>query len=472
MAFTQNSPEYQAQVDQFLKAKANGADVSGIQKQAQTSMANNYQSVNIGGKNYSMDYVNNPANQEEIRQANVNSGGNVSVVDYKGNTYDNVTGNQIQPSIADMIKSQSDAQKASMAAQLQGVRDQANAGYNKSINGLQGTYQPLRDSQDFQGAKNIQGTNEQMANMGITNSGDAITAQIQNRVGNENSINKLNTQQQGDKTNFENLIAQANNSYNSNLASSNAGIDAQALSQLITQSNSDRAYNADQAQNTFNNNIATAGLTGTYNGTQTMQGANNASQLIGSNLNNDYQGLVNAGYPAQQANAMALAKSQLTGSNLQNDYQTLLNAGYPAKQAADLAQQKAQTAGQLLNNTGQSIQNQYMPQQLQSTINASNRSNTGGSGSGGGSRGSGGSSKPASQTTIKDTITAAYNKATANNEGSKWLAENKTNIINSLNDGEKYFVTLTNRGTEAETLQNSLKEGAKTRAQNYNMQPM
>ena len=441
-----------------------------------------YDSVTIGGKTYSQSYVNDAKNLDEIRKAVV-GGNNQIYTTTNGVSSDNTTGNQVYPtgqpqqaaqlSIADMIKQQSDAQKASMAAQLQGVRDQANAGYNKSINGLQGTYQPLRDSQDFQGAKNIQATNEQMANMGITNSGDAITAQVQNRVGNENSINKLNTQQQGDKTNFENLIAQANNSYNSNLAASNSNIDAQALSQLITQSNSDRSFNADQAQNTFNNNIATAGLTGQYDGKQTMAGQSNASQLIGSNLNNDYQTLVNAGYPVQQSQAMALAKSQLTGSNLQNDYQLLLNAGYPAKQAADLAQQKAQTAGQLLNNTGQSIQNQYMPQQLQSAINASNRSNTG-SGSGGGSTGSGGntdSSKPASQTTIKEQITAAYDAATKNNQGQKWLAENKSNIINSLTDGEKYFITLSNRGTNAEALANYEKEQAKSRAQTRNMSP-
>jgi len=405
------------------------------------------ETVNINGKSYDKAYANDIKNLDEIRQQII-KGNQVSVTDNQGITRDNVTGNQVYPtgqgqapqlSVADMIKQKSDAQKASMASQLQGVRDQANLGYNKSINGLQGEYQPLRDSQDFQGAKNVNATNEQMANMGITNSGDAVTAQIQNRVGNENSINKLNTQQQGDKTNFENLIQQANNSYNTNLASSNSDIDAQALQSLITQSNSDRAFNADQTQNTFNNNIATAGLTGNYDGKQTMQGQSNASQLIGSNLNNDYQALQNEGYPQQQAQAMALAKSQLTGSNLNNDYQLLLNAGFPAKQAADLAQQKAQTAGQLLNNTGQAIQNKYMPQQLQGAINASRasaaasgRSNRGGGGSGG--FGGGDYSKSEYESQAK----AAYNSISSAVDKRSFLDQNKDAIIQATNSPSAY----------------------------------
>jgi hypothetical protein len=363
-----------------------------------------------------------------------------------------------QPNIADMIRQQSESNKASIAAQLQKTRDLAVGGYNQKIGGLQGTYQPLRDAQDFQGAKNIKATNEQMANMGNTNSGDAITAQIQNRVGNENALNSLNQQQQSDKTNFENLIANANNAYNSDLTSSIMGIDAQKLQSLINQSNTDRSYDYQVGRDTVNDtnyNNATAyshgrdvvADTGYNNGIQTMQGQSNQSQLIGQNLNNDYQTLVNNGYPAQQATAMAQAKANLTGANLQNDYQMLVNAGYPSKQAAEIAQAKAQTAGQLLNNTAQSIQNQYMPQTLQSAISAQNRSNTGGSASGGSSSNtSGGNGTTATKLTANQIKTETSKMAVEqekNGTGSQWLAANKDEII--AQSGNDFYLTLVNK---------------------------
>ena len=536
------------------------------------------------------------------------------------------------PTQSELIQQQSDASKLQAAAQLQGVRDQAISDYNTKINGLQGTYQPLRDTQDFQGAKAVNATNEQMANMGITNSGDAITAQVGNRVGNENALGALDRQQLADKTGYETQISDANNAYNSGVASSNAGIDATRLQNLLSQSNADkqfnyqtgrdtvndantnwnnqnvvnqqnqnqqntvwgqnnttqqqaidqannqwnqknqidqqnqnqantvwgqnnttqqqaidqannqwnqknqidqqnqnqantvwgqnntvnqqnqqqfntdRGFNADQAQNTFNNGIniagltgtyngqstlagqtltnaqtqkqwensfnqnqanqqqaqnafnngvTTAGLTGTYNGTQTMQGASNAVSVTGQTLQNDYQTLVNANYPQQQALAMAQAKASITGQNLQNDYQTLQNAGWPATQAAQLAQSKAATAGQLLQNAGQSIQNSYMPQQLQGAINAqnaninqsnaaaaaSNRSGYGGSG--GGSSSGGGSTSDgrvnSGGTTNNGLTSAQYNTEFANasktmlqavqsGKGAAWIEANKAGL--------------------------------------------
>lgn len=463
MAFTQNSAEYQNLVDQFLKAKAAGTDVTGLQKQANTNLTNNYKSVNIGGKNYDMAYANDPKNQEEIRQAVVNGNNKVSVMDFKGNSFDNITGQQInmqpqvqqsqQPSIADMIRQQSESNKASIAAQLQKTRDLAVSGYNQKIGGLQGAYQPLRDSQDFQGAKNVNATNEQMANMGITNSGDAITAQIQNRVGNENALNSLNQQQQSDKTNFENLIANANNAYNSDLTSSNAGIDAQALNQLITQSNADRSFNYNASRDTIGDNrynaetsynqgrdvvadnryndttaynrnqdviqngINEAGITGMYNGVQTMQGANNAAQL---------------------------------------KYQNLVNAGYPAEQAAKLA-------GMTLNNTAQSIQNQYLPQQLQASINSANRANAN---SGLGSGLSASAQGKADATSIKNEAYAQFEDAMGKGHGSQWVESNKSDIIRTL--GSTVYYDMQKR---ASTTENHTKEVINAHANNYNMQP-
>lgn len=242
------------------------------------------------------------------------------------------------PNISSMIQSQSDSNKAAAAAQLQKARDLAVSGYNTQINGLEGTYQPLRNAQDFQGAKAVNATNEQMANMGITNSGDAVTAQIQNRVGNENALNALDLSQNKDKTAFQTSIDNANNAYQQDLISSNSGIDATALQSLISQANADRTYNASQSQNTFNNGIATAGLTGSYNGAQTMQGANNAANLTGQNLQNQ-TAQTNLQYlPQQQADAH---NQSVASANASNASASKSNAAVDTPKAPTAAETKA-----------------------------------------------------------------------------------------------------------------------------------
>jgi len=303
---------------------------------------------------------------------------------------------QAQPDIAGMIRQQSDANKAAQAAQLQKTRDLAISGYNAKIGGLEQTYQPLRNAQDFQGAKNVNATNEQMANMGITNSGDAVTAQIQNRVGNENALNSLNLQQNNDKTALQTAIDNANNGYNSDLASSNAGIDATALQSAIAQANADRTFNAGQTQNTFNNGIATAGLTGNYNGNQTMLGKTTDATV-----------------------ASSIAATT---------YQNLVNQGYPTELAAKLSESTAKTQGLNLNNIAQGITNGYLPQQLQggldvqkANIDQSNASASASYASANKSNASGSTTKP-----LTVTQQASVDKTEATANATKLTADTQT----------------------------------------------
>ena len=269
--------------------------------------------------------------------------------------------------------------------------------------------------------------------------------------------------------NQNNTVAQQNQQQANTVWGQNNTTQQQAQQQANTvwgQNNTTQQQALDQANTQWNQNNTTvqqaqqnainvAGLTGMYNDKQTMQGASNAANVTGQNLQNDYQTLVNNGYPAQQALAMAQAKASITGANLQNDYQTLVNVGYPAQQAAQLAQSKAATAGQLLQNAGQSIQNKYMPQQLQGAINAqnaninqsnaaaaaSNRSGYGGSG--GGSSSGGGSTSDgrvnSGGTTNNGLTSAQYNTEFANasktmlqavqsGKGAAWIAANKAGL--------------------------------------------
>lgn len=56
---------------------------------------NNAQSVTIGDKTFGLDYANDPANAEELRQAIINGRNKVSITDGSGATFDNATGNQL-----------------------------------------------------------------------------------------------------------------------------------------------------------------------------------------------------------------------------------------------------------------------------------------------------------------------------------------------------------------------------------------
>lgn len=449
------------------------------------------QGTQIGNKYYTTAQINDTNMQEEIRQAVV-GGGAIRNNLGNGNWEQQANGmNQVtqqpqaqaqlynyqqQPNIADLIRQQSEANKASIAAQLQKTRDLAVSGYNQKIGGLQGTYQPLRDSQDFQGAKNINATNESMASMGLQNSGDLITAQVQNRVGNENSINALNNQQQSDKTNFENLIANANNAYNSDLASSNAGIDAQALQNLINQSNSDRSFDYQAGRDTIGDNRYNQSYTdgrNDINYDRNYQSGRDNVQDTGMLANGQYtqQGQTNnLNMQVQQAQLKEMQDPNSTTNQMAKlGLQTAqLNFAYLPQQLQSQAQQIAQqlSQGAIDLKTAQTQLN-YLPQQLQAAINAQNAS---AAASGRSNQGSSGGLTPtqqraASAKEIKNAAYAQFNKAMSAGNGSQWLISNADNIITSI--GEDVYYDMEKRITSES---NMLKEMMKNKANTINKQ--
>lgn len=111
----------------------------------------------------------------------------------------------------------------------------------------------------------------------------------------------------------------------------------------------------------YQNSITEAGLTGMFNGQQTIQGKSAEASITGQNLANQ-TAQTTLQYLPQQLQA------QIQGMDLNNAYQTLVNAGYSEQQAAQIAQINAQTANTQANTAAQNIQNQYLPAQLQKQI--------------------------------------------------------------------------------------------------------
>lgn len=207
-------------------------------------------SININGKIYSNAYANDVKNQEEMRLAIVNSGGNVSYTNKTG-TYDNVTNKSITPrqpisqkptsqkpttqtpiqqvvqqaqtpiqqaqkpmqqatpvpvtatpvtatpvkdnsaQISDMYAQNLAASQAALKASIQ----QSMGTYQRTIQNAPGTYQPLRNQVSYAGASSMQNLKEMLANNG-QQGGVNRTEQTQVNSNTENNINSLNLQQQ------------------------------------------------------------------------------------------------------------------------------------------------------------------------------------------------------------------------------------------------------------------------------------
>ena len=339
--------------------------------------------VNIGGATFDWNYANDPNNQEQIRQAIVDGGNNVSVKDVNGNTYDNITGTQIGSSAtvkdnSSLIGQQFDSQLASAQAALKASIAESMAGYNKTIADAPGQYQPLRDQASYAGAQNGQNLNEMLANNG-QQGGVNRTEQTQVNSATENNINTLNTAQQkvisdanasisglqakGDMQGAQLIADNANAKMAALIAESNR-VEGQTYSRgqdATKNAQIDAAAAYTKSQDTINNTGKLA------DGTLTMAGKTNSAQLAASTASTAYQTLINLNYPKEEAIKMSQAIASYNGTNLDNNaksiankyapliaqgaidggkltngYQALVNAGYSASQAADIALKYAQ----------------------------------------------------------------------------------------------------------------------------------
>jgi len=205
------------------------------------------------------------------------------------------------------------------------------------------------------GAKNFA---EFYANRGQSGAGASMQSEINRNSQLQNNIGDLNVSEQGAFNTNTRDVTNTNNAYNSDVAQSNAGIDAQGMQQLIdartnmesqklAQANADRSYNYQTARDTVTDTGKTA------NGQYTQSGQLNALNL------KEIQD------PNSTTNQMA---------KLGLDTAKLNYAALPAqlKSAAQLiAMQLAQGAIDL--KTAQTQLN-YLPQSLQAGINAQNAS--------------------------------------------------------------------------------------------------
>jgi hypothetical protein len=193
-----------------------------------------------------------------------------------GNGTDTITNANITASAGqsstNYINALNEARRNKAIAELTKSRDSALSNLTAEKAGIQPRYYDARNqvaSGSQQGARSFA---EFMANRGGTRSGAAAQAEL-SRIGalqgNLGSLGRQETQALDDNAR---RVSDVQNAYASDLASAQAGIEADKMSALLNQYNADRSYGLD-----------VAGLTGILNGQQTLA-AREADRNYGLNL--------------------------------------------------------------------------------------------------------------------------------------------------------------------------------------------
>ena len=133
------------------------------------------------------------------------------------------------------LKNMKTAQKNAAMADLQATRDKTLSDLQAEQTANKATYNTQRSTANVQnrlGAKNFQ---EYLANTGRANSGISAQAKLQNQNNLNTSLNNINSAESAANVDIERRRTDTNNAYNSGLASANANIEANYISNLLAQ---------------------------------------------------------------------------------------------------------------------------------------------------------------------------------------------------------------------------------------------
>lgn len=231
----------------------------------------------------------------------------------------------------DQVNNIYEQQKQAQLAQLYASRDKAVGQLNQQKAELAPQYQSQRNQADVTNAQNVQKLRELMANSGLTSSGENVSATVGLQNARQNALNSLNLQEQQANNDINRQISDLNNPANEQALT--AALEAQKSQALYDAWNksSDRAYQVGRdtvadnqwqqsfdtsknqwqqqfdygkTQDSIQNAMNEANLTGKYNGKNTLAYTQMVADLTGKYNGKDT-------FAAQQANAqMAWQKSQ------------------------------------------------------------------------------------------------------------------------------------------------------------------
>lgn len=359
-----------------------------------------YNTVDIGGKTYTASYANDPNNLAEIQAQIVKGGNQVSKTASTGATYDNTTGAQtngyVAPtSQADIYNPANDiaaltaARKASALSGLKAANDQNLSDLSTANGKIEPGYYNQRNATSTDSQQASKNFAEYMAQRGLNNangqSGSMAQADISNNVALQGNLGNLATGEATAYADNAKSVADTNVAYNNNIASSNAGIEADSMQQLINaqqqwnatklaqanqdwsnsntvnqQNQSQANFNTDQANTIAQQNVVNTGKNA--DGTSTMAGQQSDAQIAASNA-------ATAGQLIQNTYAGQIAQGTIDAQKANTAYQVMVNASYPKEEALKIAGIVSSNAGIVLDNAAKAIANKYASSIALGTIN-------------------------------------------------------------------------------------------------------
>jgi len=220
-----------------------------------------------------------------------------------------------------MMNDLKQAQIRAQVAALDKQRDNSLSNLDSEQAGIGSVYYEKRNQ--AAAASDISAMNfaQRAAARGISGNAGAMP-EIYRNSALQGQIGALDQAEAGANANIESNRANVRNNYEADLVAAQAGIEAQALQNYISQMNTDREFG-----------ISEAGLTGSYKGAQTLDGQ--AKQLSNqmAQLNLDAQAIQNSYLPQTLKDQATLLKQQVEVGKLS-----------PATALAQLEQIKRETA--------------------------------------------------------------------------------------------------------------------------------
>lgn len=127
------------------------------------------------------------------------------------------------------------AQKKAAMADLQATRDKTLSDLNAEQTANRATYNTQRSTANVQNRLSAKNFQEYLANTGRANSGISAQARLQNQNNLNTSLNNINSAESASNVDIERRRTDAGNAYNSGLASANANIEANYITNLLAQ---------------------------------------------------------------------------------------------------------------------------------------------------------------------------------------------------------------------------------------------
>lgn len=222
------------------------------------------------------------------------------------------------------IEAMSAAQKKAALAGLEKSYNQSVSDLDAARGKIEPTYYEQRNNVSTDAQLASKNFAEYLASRGQNNASGMVGTNAQSKIADnvalQGNLGSLAKGEAGAYAQNAKDLSDLQTAYNSDRASTEAGIEASAMQSLI---NAQQQYNANllaqaNADRNYNYQVGRDYVTDTgytKSGAQTLAGQQAQSAITGQNLANDYQKLVNAGYPEAQALELAYKRAQIANTN-------------------------------------------------------------------------------------------------------------------------------------------------------------